>query len=185
MATSINEANKQLDAALDHFTSQVKKLRTGRASAAMLDNVNVEVYGQSMALSHIATITVLDAQMLQISPFDPNNLDTISLAIRNDEALGLNPADDGRVVRVPIPAMTTERRQEVVKTLSDMAEDTRISFRNIRHDVLKTLKQQVNDKEMSEDEEKRNEDRFGETMDDYNSKLEALVKEKEQEIMTV
>jgi ribosome recycling factor len=185
MATSVTEGKQQFDAAVDHFNEQIKKLRTGRANAGMLDNVKVEVYGQETPLNHIATITAVDAQLLQISPFDPNNLDKISTAIRQDETLGLNPADDGRVVRVPIPAMTTERRQEVVKILNEQAEEARISFRNIRHEVLNTLKQQVADKEMSEDEKDRLEKQFSEALDEYNNKLEDLVKAKEQEILTV
>ena len=185
MSTSLSEGKKQLEAALEHFNEQLKKLRTGRASASMLDNIKVEVYGQEMPLNHISTITVADATLLQITPFDPNNLEAISAAIRQDETLGLNPADDGRIVRVPIPAMTTERRQEVVKALNERAEEARISFRNTRHEVLNTLKQQVTDKEMSEDEKNVHEKDFTKTLDDYNDKLEDQIKAKEQEIMTV
>lgn len=185
MATNIEAAKKQLDAALDHFKEQMKKLRTGRANASMLDSIKVEVYGAETPLNHVSTVTVIDAQLLQITPFDPNNLEAVSAAIRKDESLGLNPADDGRVVRVPIPAMTTERRQEVVKVLHEKAEETKVSFRNIRHDVFKTLKAEENDKEISEDERTRLEKQFSDTLDDYNAKLEDLLKEKEQEIMTV
>jgi len=185
MATNIEEATKQLSATLANFEDQVKKLRTGRANAAMLDSVKVEVYGQETPLAHMSSIAVVDAQLLQITPFDPSNLDAVSEAIRKDEALGLNPADDGRVVRVPIPAMTTERRKEVVKVLHDKAEQARISFRNARHEFFNSLKQQLNDKEISQDVKDRNEKEFTTELDNSHSKLEELTKTKEQEIMTV
>jgi len=185
MAINVDEATKQLDAALANFEEQAKKLRTGRANAAMLDGVKVEVYGQDMPLAHMSSIAVVDASLLQITPFDPNNLDAISLAIRDDEALGLNPADDGRVVRVPIPAMTTERRQEVVKALHEKAEQSKISFRNARHDLFNSLKKELGDKDISEDVKNQSEKQFTEALEDHQKKLDELVKTKEQEIMTV
>ncbi len=185
MALEINEAKTKLDGIVDHLKEELKKLRTGRASASMLDNVNIEVYGQEMKLAHAATITVLDAQMLQIAPFDPSNLDAISTAIREDQSLGLNPSDDGKVVRVPIPPMTQERRQDAVKQLKAKQEDANVAMRSVRHDVINTAKQQVKDKEISEDDEKRVEKELSDVLDGFKSELEQLVKDKESELMTV
>lgn len=185
MALTIDEAKTKLDQAVDHLVEELKKLRTGRASASMLDGVQVEVYGQQMPLAHVATITVLDAQMIQISPFDPSNLDAISTAIREDQSLSLNPADDGKVVRVPIPAMTSDRRQEVVKQLHEKVEETNISLRNTRHDVLNTAKQQKNDKEINEDEYSSIDKQVADLMDEYKTKIDELSKTKESEILTV
>ena len=148
MALDNKQAQTKLDGIAEHLDLELKKLRTGRANAGMLENVKVEVYGQDMALPHVATITVLDAQMLQIAPFDPNNLDNITAAIRNDQSLGLNPADDGKVIRVPIPPMTQERRLEVVKLIKGKAEDSLVAMRGVRHDVLNNLKEQVKNKKM-------------------------------------
>lgn len=185
MAKDIDEAKSAVDAALKSFEDNLKKLRTGRANASMLDDIRIDVYGQATPLNHAATIAVVDATLLQISPFDPNNLEAISAAIRDDTSLGLNPADDGRVVRVPIPPMTTERREEVVKSLHEKAEQARISIRNTRHDLFKSLKNQVNDSELSEDEKNNLEKEFEQLQDDAQSKIEDTVKAKEQEIMTV
>lgn len=185
MALSVKEAKSKLDGVLEHLDDELKKLRTGRANASMLENVKATVYGQPTPLNHIGTITVLDAQMLQIAPFDPNNLDAISAGIRDDVALGLNPSDDGKVVRVPIPAMTKERRLEVVKQLHAKLEEANIAMRNIRHDALNTLKTQVKDKEISEDEERRIEKELNDILSDFKVQSEEVVKAKEAEIMTV
>lgn len=185
MALSINEAKQKLSSIEDHLVDELKKLRTGRASATMLEGVSVEVYSQQMPLNHVATITVLDAQMLQISPFDPTNLDAIASAIREDSSLGLNPSDDGKVVRVPIPAMTQERRMEVVKQIKIKLEEAFVAMRNVRHEVLNTLKNQVKDKEISEDEEKRIEKELNDELDKFKKSCEQHVKQKEEEVMTV
>lgn len=185
MALDINEATQKLDDSLAHFEDQLKKLRTGRANVGMLENVQVEVYGQQMPLPHMSTITAVDAQMIQISPFDPSNLDAISKAIREDSSLNLNPADDGKVVRVPIPPMTEERRLDVVKELNAKKEEANISFRTIRHDVINTAKQQQKDGDISEDDVKRTEKQITETLDEYKKKLDSLAKAKEEDILTV
>ena len=185
MSLSVSEAKPKLEAAYTHLVEELKKLRTGRASVAMLDGITAEVYGNQTPLNHISTITVLDAQMIQISPYSPDNLDAISEAIRNNQALGLNPSDDGKVVRVPIPPMTQERREQVVKVLHEKVEEANISLRNIRHEVLNTAKDQLKEKEISEDEHARIEKQMGELMDEYKQKLDDLAAQKEEEIMTV
>ena len=185
MAADINEAKTKLEDALTHFHDEAKKLRTGRASASMLDSVTPEVYGAPTPLNHVATVRVVDAQLIQVEPFDPNNLAAITSAIRDDQSLGLNPADDGKVIRLPIPAMTEERRREVVKQLGEKVEETNISMRNIRHDVLNTAKSQKNDGDIGEDEQNRIEKQMTELMDQYKAKLEEAKRVKEQEIMKV
>lgn len=185
MALEINEAQTKLDGILDRLQDELKKLRTGRANVGMLDNVKIVVYGQEMQLSHAATLTVLDAQMIQIAPFDPANLDAISSGIRDDLSLGLNPSDDGKVVRVPIPPMTKERRLEVVKQIKAKQEESNVAVRNVRHDVLNTVKAQVKDKEISEDDQKRAEKELSQMIDKFNSDSDQLVSDKETEVTTV
>ncbi len=185
MTGSIKEANEQMSKAMEHFDMGLNKIRTGRANAAILDGTTVTVYGQSTPLKHIANVNALDAQTLQITPFDPNNLSAISAAIRDDVSLGLNPADDGRVVRVPIPPMNEERRREVVKQVGEKAEEAKISLRNVRHDLLKTTKQQEKDKEISQDDYHDTEKEASELLDDFHKKIDEASKVKEQEIMTV
>lgn len=168
-----------------HFEEESKKIRTGRANAAMLDGVMVEAYGTKMPLIQTATITVPEPQLLQITPFDPTNLQAIVKAIRDDQGLGFNPSDDGRVVRVPVPALTTERRQQIVKQLGEKVEDCRIALRNVRHDALKDAKAKKDAKELSEDEVKRIEKGLDDAMRAAQAHLDTLAKAKEQEILTV
>lgn len=171
--------------ALDHFHDELKKIRTGRANPQVLDGVQVEVYGQMTPLQHVATINAVDAQMLQITPYDPNNLDAISASIRNDSTLGLNPADDGKVVRVPMPPLTEERRKEIAKGVGEKAEEARISLRNARHEVMDELKKQEKNGDIDKDSFHRNEKRVGELMDDYQKQIQDAADTKEKEIMTV
>lgn len=175
----------RMQTAFEHFEEELKKVRTGRAHPSMLDGVMVDAYGQKMPLNQVGNVVAADAQMLQITPFDPANLQAIVTSIRDNQSLGLNPSDDGRLVRVPIPALTTERRQEMVKQLGEKIEDCRIALRNVRHDALKEAKAMKDGKEISEDDYKRIEKLLEKAMDDFQSKLETSAKAKEQEIMTV
>lgn len=185
MSLSIDEAELKIEEAIEHFSENLKKLRTGRANVSMLDNIVVEVYGAPTPLKHIATLNAVDAQLIQVQPFDPSNLEAISNTIREDQSLGLNPADDGKVIRLPIPPMTSERRQEVVKALHEKVEQANISLRNVRQDLLKTLKAQKNDGDIGEDEEKRLEKQFQDIMDSAKARIEEISKVKEKEILTV
>jgi ribosome recycling factor len=175
----------RMQQALQHFEEEIKKLRTGRANPTMLDGIQVEAYGAKMPLLQVATITVPEPQQLLVSPFDPSNLQAVVAAIRDNQTLGLNPSDDGRVVRVSIPPLTTERRQEIVKQLNAKVEETRVSLRNIRHDALKDAKHKKDAKELSEDDVKRVEKGLDDAMRDSQTKLDTTAKAKEQEIMTV
>ncbi|MGB4966679.1 MAG: ribosome recycling factor, partial [Candidatus Saccharimonadales bacterium] len=164
---------------------QLKSLRTGRANAAMLDGVTVEAYGQSMPLNQVATVMAPEAQLLQITPFDPSNLQAISSAIRDNPSLGMNPSDDGRVVRVPVPPLTEERRREIVKTLGGKQEDAMISVRNIRHDAMDAIDKAKKAKELGEDDAKRLSAQVEDAVQKTRSEVEAASKAKEAEIMKV
>lgn len=181
----IQPYQSRLSQAVAHFEDEAKKIRTGRANPGMLDGIMVEAYGTKMPLIQTATITVPEPQLLQVNPFDPTNLQAIVKAIRDDQSLGFNPSDDGRVVRVPIPALTTERRQQIVKQLGEKVEDCRIALRNVRHDALKDAKAKKDAKDLSEDDLKRAEKTLDEAMQATQTKLDALAKAKEQEIMTL
>ena len=130
----------KMDHALEHFSDELKKVRTGRAHPDMLASIHVVAYGAPMPLNQVANVTAPEPQMLLVSPFDPSNIQAIAAAIREDQSLGFNPSDDGRVVRVPIPALTEERRREMVKQLGDKVEECRIALRNVRQECLKDAK---------------------------------------------
>ncbi|MDB5162260.1 MAG: frr, ribosome recycling factor [Candidatus Saccharibacteria bacterium] len=172
-------------AAASHFEDELKKVRTGRAHPNMLDSITVEAYGQKMPLNQVANVTAPEPQLLTVTPFDPSNIQAISAAIRIDQALGLNPSDDGRVVRVPIPPLTEERRKMLAKQTSEKVEEARIALRNIRQDALKEVKRKKEAKELTEDDEKRNEKTIDEFVSRYNAQIDATFKEKEKEILTL
>src|SRR5581483_9873048 len=125
----LGQVRAKLDAATTHFKQEICKIRTGRAHPGMLDGITVEAYGQKMPLKAVGSIAVPEAQLIQITPFDPNNLQAISDTIRNDESLGLTPADDGRVVRINIPPLTTETRANMVKIINQKVEECMITSR--------------------------------------------------------
>ena len=182
---TLDEAKSKLASATEHFRSELGKIRTGRAHPGMLDNISVEVYGSSMPLKAAASITAPEAQLLQITPFDPNNLQAISDAIRADQSLGLNPADDGRVVRIQIPPLTEETRQQMVKIVGQKVEECMISARQARHDALRKAEQAEKDKLISKDDRTRLDKQVDEAMTAQKSEVEALAKAKEQEILKV
>lgn len=181
----INSYKVKMQAAVDHLEGELKKVRTGRAHPSIVEGILVEVYGQHMPLKQVANITAPEPQQLQITPFDANNIQAIAAAIRNDQAMGLNPSDDGRVVRVPMPPLTEELRRQIVKSLGDIVEESKITLRNIRHDAIKEAKKLRDAKEFSDDDVKRFETQITEVINEYNTKVEAAHKAKEQEIMTV
>lgn len=176
------EDRKKMEGVIARFEDEMKKVRTGRAHPDMISGVKVEVYGQFMPLNQVANITAADATLLVITPFDPSNIQAIASAIRADQALGLNPADDGRVIRVPIPALTEERRKEIVKTASTKVEEAKVALRNIREDARKAVKVAS---EMGEDVKKRAEKEIDELTKEFNDKVEAAFKTKSEEIMKI
>lgn len=175
----------KFSAAVAHFEDELKKVRTGRAHPNMLDGIQVEAYGQKMPLNQVANVTASEPQLLTVTPFDPSNIQLISAAIRQDQALGLNPSDDGRVVRVPIPPLTEERRKLLVKQTGEKVEETRIALRNVRQDAFKEAKRKKDAKELSEDDVKRVEKTIDETVTRFNTQIDALFRDKEKEILTL
>ena len=181
----IEETNRKIDAATAHLRDEMKKLRTGRAHPGMLDSVSVEVYGQAMPLKAVASISAPEAQLLQITPFDPGNLQAIAEAIRNDQSLGLTPTDDGRVVRINLPPMTAENRQSMVKIVGQKVEDCFVSVRGARHEAFHKLEQAEKDKSIGKDERERSKKQIDEQVAKLKTEVENLAKAKEQEILTV
>lgn len=181
----ISDAKNKFDAAVVHFGEQLKTLRTGRASASILDGVTVEAYGQPMPLNQVANISAPEAQLLQITPFDPNNIQAIASAIRDNPSLGMNPSDDGRVVRVPVPALNEERRRDIVRQLGAKQEDAMIALRNVRRDAIDAIDSAKKDKEIGEDEAKRLHSQVEDAMNAAKGSIEVASKAKESEIMTV
>lgn len=176
---------KKMAESVEHFKGEMKKVRTGRAHPSMLESVMVEVYGAKMPLNQVANMTAPEAAMILITPFDANNITAISSAIRADQSLGFNPSDDGRVVRVPVPPLTEERRKQIVKQTSEKVEDGKIALRNIRQEALKLAKKLKDDKEISEDDQKRIEKEIDQEVKDFSGEIETIFKEKEKEILTI
>lgn len=176
---------EKIHQAFARFEESLRKVRTGRAHPGMLDGVMVEAYGAKMPLNQVANILAPEAQLLQVTPFDPTNLKAVVAAIRDDQNLGFNPSDDGRIVRIPVPSLTTERRQQIAKQLGEKVEECRIALRNVRHEALKAAKKAKDDKIIPENESQRAERTIDQLMSDTQSKLEAAAKAKEAEIMTM
>lgn len=179
------KAADDMSAAVAHFKEDLKGIRTGRANVAMLDGVVVEAYGTTMPLNQVASISTPEAQLIQVAPYDPTNIQAINTAIRDNPTLGLNPSDDGRVVRVMIPALTEERRREIAKQLGNKVEDAMIRLRNARHDALGEVDRAKKDKSISEDDASRLEKGIDDELNKARAEIESISKLKETEIMTV
>lgn len=175
----------KMTAAFDHFEEELKKVRTGRAHPSMLDGLTVEVYGTKVPLNQAANVTAPEAQLLQITPFDPGNIQSIAAAIRANQSLGFNPSDDGRIIRVPVPPLTEDRRKLLVKQTGDKVEDTRIALRTIRQDALKDAKRKKDAKEISEDDLKLVEKDIDKSMSEFQAKIDFAFKQKEKDILTI
>ena len=180
-----DEYELRMQGVTEHFQAELAKVRTGRAHPGMLDGIKVEAYGAEMPLNQVANVTAPEAQLLQITPFDPSNIQQIAAAIRNDQSLGLNPSDDGRVVRVPVPPLTEERRRQLVKQAAEKLEEARIALRNVRQDGLKEVKRKKEGKELSEDDVKLVEKEIDRSMSESQAKLEEIFKAKEKDILTL
>ena len=171
---------KSVDATHEHFNS----VRTGRASAALLDRIQIDYYGTPTPLKNIATINVPEPRMLTIQPFDPQAMKQIERAIQESD-LGLTPSNDGKLIRLPIPALTEERRKEYVKVVRNMAEEGRVAVRNIRRDVMRHLEELVKNGEVGDDEERAAESKVQKVTDDHVHRIDDLLKRKEADIMEV
>lgn len=181
----VSDAKTRFAQAAERFKDNLKTLRTGRANAAMLDGVMVEAYDSQMPLNQVATIAVPEATLIQLTPFDPNNLSAIADAIRNDSSLGLNPTDDGRIIRVPIPPLTEERRKELAKQVGAKQEECMIALRNARHEAMDIISRAKKDKDIGEDEAKRLGNQIDEALNKTRGDAESAAKAKESEILSL
>ena len=176
--------NQKMDKTYDVFTKELSSLRTGRANASMLDLVKVDVYGQKMPINQLGSITTPEARMINIQVWDLNNVNLIDSAIKKSE-LGLNPQIDGQLIRLPIPDLSEERRNEMKKMIKSMGEKCKISIRNVRREANDELKKLLKSKEISEDDEKKFEKIIQNSTDDHIKQIDNKVISKEKEIMTV
>jgi ribosome recycling factor len=180
IADASDRMSKSVEATHEHFNS----VRTGRASAALLDRIQIDYYGTPSPLKNIATINVPEARLLTIQPFDASAIKQIERAILESN-LGLTPSSDGKVIRLPIPQLTEERRRELAKVVRNMAEEGRVAVRNVRRDVLRHLEELVRNGEVGDDEERAAESRVQKLTDDHVQQIDELLKHKEAEIMEV
>jgi len=178
------DARKRMDKVEADLRAELATLRTGRATIGLLDHVRFDYYGSPTPLKEAAKLSVSDPTTLTVQPFDPSILGEIEKAIRSAD-LGLNPANDGKLIRVPIPALTDERRKEIVRHLHKVLEAHHISVRNIRRDINETLKKMLKDKKISEDDERRAMEEVQKVTDQVIARLDELGKNKEKEITTV
>ncbi|MBV9574314.1 MAG: ribosome recycling factor [Acidobacteriales bacterium] len=174
----------RMDKAVEDFRKAMASTRTGRASVHMLDSVTVDYYGTQMPLNQLAQVHAPEAQLITVQPFDPTSLAGIEKAIRTAE-LGLNPMSDGKILRVPVPPLTEERRKDMVKHLHKILEEHRTAVRNIRRDGNDAIKSAMKDKKISEDEEKRAMEEIQKLTDDEIRKMEEMSKGKEKEVMEI
>lgn len=179
------ELDEKLVAVVEHFSGELNKLRTGRAHPSMVEGVMAEAYGVQTPLIQLATITTPEPQLIQISPFDPSTMQVIAQSIRANQSLGLNPVDDGRVIRIQIPPLTTERRQLIVKQLGEKQEEAMIGVRKARHDAMDTVDKAKKAKDIGEDDAKRAQKDIDDRVNEAKTDIENLAKTKEQEILTV
>ena len=174
----------RMEKAVEDFRKELAAIRTGRASVHMLDSVQVDYYGTATPLNQIAQVHAPEAQLITVQPFDPSSLATIEKAIRAAD-LGLNPMNDGKLIRVPVPPLTEERRRELVKHLHKVLEDHRTAVRNIRRDGNELIKKSLKDKKITEDDERRSYDEIQKLTDDEIKKMEDMGKAKEKEILEI
>ena len=180
----IKETRQRMDAVIDDFRRKIAAVRTGRAAVSILDNVMVDYYGTMTPLNQMASVHAPEPQMLTVQPWDQTQVGPIEKAIRSAD-LGLNPSNDGKLVRVPIPPLTEERRKQLAKQLHDVAEDHRTAVRNTRRDGNERLKKMLKDKQISEDAERDALQEIQKLTDSYIGKIDELLKSKEQEITNV
>ena len=181
---TVEDAKERMEEALDAIRREFATVRTGKATPALLDTVRVDAYGSKMPLNQVATVNTPEATLLMVQPFDKTLLADIEKAIMSAD-LGLNPANDGNVIRVPIPPLNEERRKEYVKILHKMAEEARISIRHARRVVRDEIHDLVKKHEVGEDEGRKREDALEKLTHDYTEKIDGLLKGKEEEVMAI
>jgi ribosome recycling factor len=180
----ISDATQRMDKSVEATHEHFNSVRTGRAAPALLDRITIDYYGTPTPLKNLATINAPEPRLLSIQPFDPSAIKQIEKAIQESD-LGLTPSSDGKVIRLPIPQLTEERRKELVKVIRAMAEEGRVSVRNVRRDAIKHLEDLVKNGDVGDDEERAAEGRVQKLTDDHTAKIDDLLKRKEAEIMEV
>ena len=180
----VSDANQRMDKSVEATHEHFNSVRTGRAAPALLDRIQVDYYGTPTPLKNMATISAPEPRLLSIQPFDPSSLRAVEKAIMESD-LGLTPSNDGKMIRLPIPQLTEERRKELVKVVRGLAEDHRIAVREIRRDAMKGLKDLVDSGVVGADEEHRAEERVQKLTDDHTKQIDDLLKHKEAEVMEV
>jgi ribosome recycling factor len=178
------QLKSRMEKAVDDFRANLASTRTGRASVHMLDQVKVSYYGSDTPLNQVAQVTAPEANLILIQPWDPSIIGDIEKALRTSD-LGFNPQNDGKVIRIPIPPMTEERRREVVKHLNKTLEDHRTAVRNIRRDGNDMIKKSAKEKKISEDEEKRSLEEIQKLTDDEIRRMEEMCRNKEREVLQI
>ena len=178
------QLRNRMDKAVEAFRTEMGSVRTGRASVHILDGIQIEYYGSTMPLNQVASVHAPEAQLITIQPFDPSCLAPIEKAIQSSD-LGLNPMNDGKIIRVPVPPLTEERRRDMVKHLHRVLEEHRTAIRNVRRDGNEQIKKAMKDKKIAEDDEKRALDEIQKLTDDEIKKMEDMSKGKEKEVMEI
>ena len=178
------DATRRMDKSIESTRQEFNSVRTGRASPALLDRVQVDYYGTATPLKNLATISAPEPRLLNVQPFDPSSVKAIEKAIQESD-LGLQPSNDGKLIRLPIPQLTEERRKELVKVVRRYAEDGKVAIRNVRRDVMRHLEELVRNGDVGDDEERRAENQVQKLTDEHTKTIDDLLKHKESEIMEV
>ena len=180
----ISDATRRMDKSVESTHNEFNSVRTGRASAALLDRITIDYYGTPTPLKNMATIGVPEPRLITVQPFDPSQVKAIEKAVQESD-LGLTPSNDGKLIRLPIPQLTEERRKELVKLVRQMAEEGKVAVRNVRRDTMKHLEELVKNGDVGDDEERRGEAQVQKLTDEHTKSIDELIRNKEAEIMEV
>jgi len=180
----IDQHKEQFEKVIGHLKSEITSLRTGRATPALVEDIMVEAYGSKQQLKTLASISVADAKTINVEPWDKGVVQAVESAINNSD-LGINPVNDGKLIRLPLPDLTQDRRQELIKVLHQKLEQARVSIRNIREEIRKEIDKKEKDKEISEDEKYKLQEELDKMVKEHNEKIKTVGEEKEKEITTV
>jgi len=180
----LTDCERRMDTSIEHTRTEFNTVRTGRASTALLDRISVDYYGTPTPLANMASISAPEPRLISVQPYDPSQIKAIEKVIMESD-LGLTPSNDGKVIRLPIPSLTEERRKELVKVVRRLGEDGKVAIRNVRRDVMKHLEELVKNGDVGDDEERRAEGAVQKLTDDHVKKIDDMLKNKEAEIMEV
>lgn len=184
MDATLNKTRELMDASISHLKRELAKIRTGRASASLLDDIMVDYYGTPTPIPQVATLSVPEPRLITVSPWDETLVPQVERAIMQSD-LGITPSNDGKLIRIPIPPLTEERRKEFVKQAHKIGEEARVSIRNARRDMIDQLKREQKDGDISEDDSKRAQDKVQKMTDEFGAQVDEILKRKDQEIMEI